>query len=259
MRPILVHMGPVPISSFGLFLLLAFLVGIAVARRRGRALGIEPPQMLDISLYMIMAGILATFLEYGVVDFQTLVADWKTFFKNWQAFGFTLYGAIVGGLVIAAVYARARGIPLRKFLDVFAPALALAHATGMVGALLGGQLRGRATGVPWAVQMILDLEQRHPTQMYLLIASLGIYLVLRAQERQTLAPGSLFFLWLLLHALARVAVEFFMESPPVLGPLTLGQLANIAAAVVAIIGLIVAARRPVAEPAAQPATTQNAG
>jgi phosphatidylglycerol:prolipoprotein diacylglycerol transferase len=156
---------------------------------------------------------------------------------------------------VGAVFARGRSIPLRRFLDVFAPALALGYAVAMVGALLHGLYLGRPSGVPWAVQMLLD--RRHPTQLYLLLASLGTYYVLRAQERQLLSAGSLFFLWLLLHGLARVAVEFFVESVSVLGPLTLAHLTNIAAALVGLIGLIVSARRPAAEPAA-PAVTQDA-
>ena len=257
MKPILVQLGPFPISSFGLFLLLAFLIGIAVARRRGPQVGIDPPHMLDIALYMIIGGILVGRLGFAVVNFPAFAQSPLSILTIWKDSGLTFYGALLGGLIVGAVYARGRQIPLRRFLDVFAPALALGYAVAMVGALLHGLYLGRPSGVPWAVEMLLD--RRHPTQIYLLLASLGTYFVLRAQERQTLAPGSLFFLWLLLYALARVAVEFFVESPPVLGPLTLAHLTNIAAALIAIMGLVVSARRPAEEPATQPAATQDAG
>jgi prolipoprotein diacylglyceryltransferase len=92
------------------------------------------------------------------------------------------------------------------------------------------------------------LDRRHPTQIYLLLASLGTYQVLKAQERQDAMAGVLFYLWLLLFSLARVAVEFFVESPAIFGPFTLAQIVNVAAAVVALIGLVVLARKaPAAE------------
>lgn len=240
MKPILVQLGPFPISSFGLFLLFAFLVGIAVARRRGRALGIDPSHMLDIALYMIIGGIVVGRLGYAAANWPTFAQAPLSILTIWKDSGLTFYGALVGGLIVAALYARARRIPLRQFIDVFAPALALGYAVAMIGALLHGLYIGRPTGVPWAVSMFLD--RRHPTQVYLLVASLGTYLVLRTQERLSPAPGVLFFLWLLLFSLARVAVEFFVEYPTVFGPLTLAQVINSGAAVVAVIGLATSAR-----------------
>lgn len=253
MKPVLLEFGPctpaewcLPISSFGLFLLLAFVAGIAIARRRGTRLGIDPSQMLDLSLYMIIGGIIVGRLGYVIINWPTFAAAPLSIFKIWKDSGLTFYGALVGGLIVAWVFARRRKIPLPRLMDVFAPALALGYSVAMVGALLHGLYVGRASGVPWAVTMLLD--RRHPTQIYLLLASLGTYQVLKAQERQDATPGVLFYLWLLLFSLARVAVEFFVESPAIFGPFTLAQIVNVAAAVIAVIGLVVSARRPGAEP-----------
>jgi phosphatidylglycerol:prolipoprotein diacylglycerol transferase len=251
MRPILVEFGDcaarcLPISSFGLFLLLAFVVGIAIARRRGTRLGIDPSQMLDLSLYMIIGGIIVGRLGYAIMNWPTFAASPVGILTIWKDSGLTFYGALLGGLLVAWVFADRRKIPLRKLMDVFAPALALGYAVAMVGALLHGLYVGRPSGVPWAVTMLLD--RRHPTQIYLLLASLGTYQVLKAQERQEAMPGVLFFLWLLLFSLARLAVEFFVESPALFGPFTLAQIANVVAAVIGVVGLVVSARRSAPEP-----------
>lgn len=248
MRPILVTLGRFPISSFGLFLLLAFLVGIAMARRRGQALGIDPSQMLDISLYMIIGGIVVGRLGYVLADINTFVARPLSILTIWRDSGLTFYGAVVGGLLIAWYYARQRGVRLAQFMDVLAPALAVGYAVAMIGALLHGLYIGKPSGVPWGVTMFL--ERRHPTQIYLLLASLGTYAVLRAQERLSPAPGLLFFLWLLLHAVARVGVEFFVEAPALIGPFTLAQFVNAGAIVIALVGLALVGRRPAADTAA---------
>jgi len=225
---------------------LAFVAGITVARRRGRALGIDPSQMLDLSLYMIIGGIIVGRLGYAAINWPTFAGSPLSIFTIWKDSGLTFYGALLGGLIVAGVFAHTRKIPLARLMDVFAPALALGYAVAMVGALLHGLYVGRASGVPWAVTMLLD--RRHPTQIYLLLASLGTYQVLKAQERQAVMPGVLFYLWLLLFSLARVAVEFFVESPAVFGLFTLAQIVNVAAAVIAVIGLVVSARRPAPEP-----------
>jgi len=192
-----------------------------------------------------------------------VVANWAAFARApstivtiWRDSGLTFYGALVGGILVGALYARRLRLSLRAFLDIFAPALALGHAVAMVGALLHGLYIGRPTGVPWAVQMFL--ERRHPTQIYLMLASLGSYAVLRAQEPREPAPGTLFALWLLMGAVSRFAVEFFEESPTVLNTgLTLAQVVNAAVAVLAVITLAVLARgmrpQPVAPPEMPPA------
>lgn len=249
MKPILVKLGPFPISSFGLFLLLAFLVGIAVARRRGARLGIDPSRMLDMGLYMIIGGIVVGRLGYVLANWPAFAAAPGTIFTIWKDSGLTFYGALAGGALVGAFYARMLRLPLRAYLDVFAPALALGYAVAMIGALLHGLYIGRPTGVPWAVQMFLD--RRHPTQIYLLLASLGTYAVLRAQERGESAPGTLFFLWLLLHAVSRFAVEFFVESTTVLGTMfTLAQAVNVLVAVIAVVALAIVARGPREQPQA---------
>lgn len=245
MKPILFQLGPFPISSFGLFLLLAFVVGIALARRRAVPLGIEPSQMLDIALYMIIGGIVVGRLGYVVANLPTFVREPLRIVTIWQDSGLVFYGAVLGAGAVAVMYARNRQIPIRRFLDVFAPPLAAGYAVAMIGALLHGLYLGRPTTVPWAVQMVF--EQRHPTPIYLLIASVGTYIVLRVQEQRTTGAGTLFFLWLTLHAVTRFAVEFFVESPPVVGPLTLAQATNILAAVAGVAGLVIVGR-PQPEP-----------
>lgn len=238
MRPILFQVGPFPISSFGLFLLLAFASGIVMLRRRGTALGIDPSQMLDIALYMIIGGIVVGRLGYVVMNLGIFTAEPLRILMLWQDSGFVFFGALVGGTLVAYQYTRTRQIPLLRFLDLLAPALAFAYAVAMIGALLHtqGLYLGRVTTVPWAV--LIQFEQRHPTAMYLLLASLGTYVVLWAQERRTAPAGTLIFLWLFLHAISRFVVEFFVDSPALVGPLTVTQAINLLVALGAAAALL---------------------
>src|SRR2546428_5555888 len=242
MKPILFQIGPFPISSFGLFLLLAFVVSIVLARRRAAPLGIDPSQMLDIALYMIIGGIVVGRLGYVVANLPTFAQDPVRIVTIWHDSGLVFYGAVLGGGAVAVLYARRRQIPLRRFLDVFAPPLAAGYAVAMIGALLHGLYLGRPTTVPWAGQMGFD--QRHPVPMDILIASVGTYIVLRVQEHRAMCAGTWFFLWLAWDDRSRFAVEFFVESPAVVGAFTLAQATNVLAAAVGIAGLVVVGRPP---------------
>ncbi len=256
MNPVLFRIGPLPISSFGLLLLLAFWLGISMTRRRSPAIGIDANAMLDLSLYMIIAGIVFGRIGYVLVNFATFAADWRTALTIWRDGGLTFYGALAGGVWVAWLYtqrlsaqsagtAAAPGrISTIQVLDVAAPGLALGYAVGMIGALLHSTpqkqlIMGKPTGVPWALE--IGFERIHPTQIYLAIAGLAIYLVLRAQRDP--ARGVPFLTFLFLVSLSRFVVEFFVQSDLILGPLTMAQVASGAVALGALVGLFAVVRR----------------
>ncbi len=256
MRPILYDLWGIPISAFGVFLLLAFFASITVARRAAHArLGIDQNWTLDLSLYAIIAGIIGGRIGYILVNLGQFVKEPIKMVTIWRDGGLVFYGALIGALLLARWFSRGWKVSFGALLDAFAPALALGYGIAMIGALLHGLLAGRPTGVPWAIDLFL--ERRHPTQLYLALAAVGVLLILRAQRGQHLTAGTLFVLTLFLQAIARFVVDFFVDAPAVAGPLTLGQLASGAAALVTAWLLVTLQRRaPVPEtdsPAEAPA------
>jgi len=243
-NPVLFRIGPLPISSFGLLLLLAFWLGISMTRRRSSAIGIDANAMLDLALYMIIAGILFGRIGYVLLNLGQFTGDPWDVLRIWRDGGLTFYGALLGGMWVAWLYTRGRGISTAALLDVTAPGLALGYAVGMIGALLHSTpqnplIMGKATGVPWAVE--IGFERVHPTQIYLLIAGVAIYFILRAQRDP--ARGVPFLTFLLLQGISRFVVEFFVQSPLVLGPLTKAQIAGGVVAILSLVGLFAAVRR----------------
>jgi phosphatidylglycerol:prolipoprotein diacylglycerol transferase len=245
-RPVLYDLFGVPISSFGVFLLLGFFVAITMARRRAlNALGLDPNQTLDLSLYAIIGGIIAGRAGFILVNPREFLIEPLRMLTIWRDGGLVFYGALIGGLWIARAFAQRWRISFGALADAYAPGLIAGYGVAMIGVMLHGLLIGRPTGVPWAIEFAL--ESRHPTQIYLLVASLGILGILRAQRDQVLAPGARFALVLFLLAIARFVVDFFVDSPGVFGPLTVGHLAS--AAVVVITGLLlVRLTRQIPEP-----------
>ncbi len=251
MRPVLSDFFGIPISAFGVFLLLAFFAAITMARRDARArLGLDPNQILDLSLYAIIAGIITGRFGYILINLGQFLTDPSKMFKVWSDGGLVFYGAMVGALWLARTFAQRWKVSFGGLLDAFAPGMVFGYGIAMIGALLHGLFAGRPTGVPWAVDLFL--ERRHPAQVYLLIAAVAILGILRAQRDQQLAPGTLFGLAVFLQAIARFVVDFFVDAPAVVGPLTAGQAASGVMIVLALGVLMRLQRRaPAPEPAAE--------
>jgi phosphatidylglycerol:prolipoprotein diacylglycerol transferase len=224
-QQILYDVWGVPISAFGLFLLLAFFAGIVVARRSAHErLGIDPTHTLDLALYAIVAGIVGGRIGFVLVNLEAFAGEPRRMLTIWRDGGLVYYGALAAGVLLARLYTRRWPVSFGALLDAYAPALVVGYGIAMIGALLHGLFPGKPTGVPWAIDLFL--ERRHPTQVYLAVAAAAILVILRGQRQQALADGTLFALAVFLQAVARFFVDVFVEAPAVVGPLTLGQLAS---------------------------------
>ncbi len=233
MKPVLFQIGPFPVSSFGVFLLVAFVAGILLLRTRASRWGWDGGEVLDLSLYSIIGGVIGARIGYVLVNFRDFAADWARVFTIWRDAGLAFYGALAGGAIVAWLYSRRRGWSYGWLADAAAPALALGYAIAMLGTLMYGLNYGRAASVPWAVTLFG--EQRHPTQLYLMLAAVIILAIVQPAVNRPHAPGRVFWEFLALYGLARAIIEVFMDGPRVIGPLTLAQALSIVVAILSFI------------------------
>jgi len=129
--------------------------------------------------------------------------------------GLVFYGGLFGGALGLVVMARTLRMPVAPLLDCCPTPLALAHAIGRVGCLLGGCCYGIATEHPVGVVFTdplapaaVDAVARHPVQLYesaaLLLLGAVFALPLRtrrAGDRMALYAGAYAVVRLLLEGL----------------------------------------------------------
>lgn len=155
----------------------------------------------------------------------------------WQG-GFVYYGGLFLGLLTGVFYVK-KIVPQRfpdvhpinfsvlSWCDFFCPLISLGYALGRVACFLNGCCYGTLCTLPWAVSFktvnlstgeVLFLP-RHPTQIYAFaweIVTLFFILFLSSREswkKNINKPGSLFFIWLFMHALGRMIMESFRADP----------------------------------------------
>jgi phosphatidylglycerol:prolipoprotein diacylglycerol transferase len=134
--------------------------------------------------------------------------------------GKTVLGAIAGGYLSVALYKRYLGIT-RPTGDLFAVAMCAGEAVGRWGCYFGGCCYGKPSHVAWAIWQ--HGAWRHPTQIYLSLASLLVLGCLLLFEKTDPRENGLFYLQGLLYCLARFVIEFFRETPPPILGLTAAQ------------------------------------
>ena len=201
------------IPAYTLLLFMAVWVGLWLAAREARRLGLDGDAVHNVGFYGLVATVLGARLSYVLGNWPAyLNAPLSALSLTPTALAWP-QGAIIG-LVVALIYRKRYELPFAGTLDAAAPGLALALAIIRFGAFLDGSGFGEPTTLPWGVY--LWGEVRHPVQLYELAALFVILVVLWRQRLQPPFGGHTFALFTALYAGSRHFLEAFRADVPLM-------------------------------------------
>jgi phosphatidylglycerol---prolipoprotein diacylglyceryl transferase len=229
MYPVLFHIGKFPISTFGLMMATAFLVGSWITARRMKEVGLDPDLATTLLVYVMLGGILGSKLYFAI---DVSIREDKSFTELlFDRSGITWYGGLILGTVIGAIGARIHGVSVVQMMNCVAPAVAVGQAIGRVGCFLVGDDYGKESNLPWAVSFPEGSPPTgegirvHPTQLYEVFWLLPVAFVL--WKRRDRSPF-LFGEYIIANGLGRFAIETLRTNERVLLGLTEAQLVGLA-------------------------------
>jgi phosphatidylglycerol---prolipoprotein diacylglyceryl transferase len=228
------HLGPIPLRAYALFILVGVIAALFIGNKRWSERGGEPGVIFDIALWAIIFGLIGGRLYHVLTDWSTyfgpggagLVAAFKI-----QEGGLGIWGAVALGGVGAWIGCRRKGIPLPAFGDAVAPGIVLAQAIGRIGNYFNQELYGRATSLPWGLEIFerrdahgaLDslngvstgqlIEVVHPTFLYELLWNLLVFaLLIWVDRRYRIGHGRLFALYVAAYCFGRFWIELMRSD-----------------------------------------------
>lgn len=221
MYPDVLSWGVLHIRSYGLMMAIAFLVGTWLALREARRLSIDEDKLTSVILVVLVSSIVGARALYVLEHVQAFRREWGSVVAVWEG-GLTLYGGVVAGTIGGLLMARHLGLPMWKVADAVTPSFALGTMFGRVGCYLNGCCYGVPTTMPWGVHFPDDsfasLEfgnaAVHPSQLYFAFAGLLLFLVTWTLRKRFEVPGTLFWLFMLLFAMARVILDMTRAYEP---------------------------------------------
>lgn len=212
MLPIL-QVGPLAIQVPGLALLIGVWVGLSLAEKEAARLQMDAEAVYRMAFVGLIAGLIGARLAYAARYLSSYAADPLGLFSLNAATLAPSEGMLIG-LAAAVIYGARRKLRLRTTLDALAPALAVMAVAVALAHLSSGDAFGAAARLPWSIY--LWDEYRHPSQVYELIAALGVLGVWWRQRGRSSFGGFSFLLVMALSAAARVFLEAFRGDSLVL-------------------------------------------
>lgn len=217
MFPVLFHAGSFVVHTYGVVLMLAFLVALGraytVAKRQADP-ELPPDSILDVGIWMIVIGVLGARLLFVVIgwhDYSRAPDFPGNLFKVWEG-GLSFHGGLFGGIAALIGYCLIKRISILKVADLFAPSVMIAYAIGRVGCFLNGCCYGAPTTMPWGVRFFDDgrwTPPSHPTQIYASLLAVVFFAGLVYAERHRRYLGQVACWFLLGTATERFITEIW--------------------------------------------------
>jgi phosphatidylglycerol:prolipoprotein diacylglycerol transferase len=256
MLPELFRIGSFKVHTYGVLLIVGFLLGYWLAIRKARSFGIPTAKVSDLAMWALLGGIVGARLGW-------VLQAWDYYAKNpgqiarLDAGGMTSYGGIAAAIIVAWIWSRRNRISLANTLDMLAVPALVMHGFGRIGCFLNGCCYGSPCDLPWAVRTRADdgaIYMGHPAQIYDALMAFASAMLLGIYERRTFARrrvGEYAALFFVLYGVTRAVFEYFRagySSHSSLGlSLPDGQLVAFALIILGLVWYAVAKRqKPVA-------------
>jgi phosphatidylglycerol:prolipoprotein diacylglycerol transferase len=226
------YFGPVaiPVFGYGVMLVLAFVASTWLAWWRSRREGLDPEVIFDMAFWVFLSGLIGARLFYCIEFWGRDIHNLFEAFQYWKG-GIVYYGGIIGGTAAFFVYRWVHPFPVRPYLDVMAPSIAVGTFFGRLGCFFNGCCFGDPCRLRWAVsfpahsppwdqQVRLGMISReavaslpiHPTQLYSAVDALVLLVLLSAYYPLRRRDGEVMGLLMVTYPITRFLIEYLRND-----------------------------------------------
>jgi hypothetical protein len=233
--------GPFTIPTGPIIILIAATIGLELAGRYGRRLGLAIDDVWNTGLLTILAGLIVARL-WNVIQFWPIYIAEPWLIVSVRPSGFVLLPGLIAGLVTAFGYLLHRALPPLPVGAALAVGTISALAVIQSGALLTGDLLGLQSDLPWAVNYYGEL--RHPVALYY-GGGLALLVALLWWRSTTVSPMRIILFLMLGGGIIYLVAGAFEYDAPLFIGLRTKQLIGLTVALLATLQL--ASRFPTTE------------
>jgi phosphatidylglycerol:prolipoprotein diacylglycerol transferase len=224
MFPVLFTLGPVAISSLGVFISLAFVFGSFVVWKRAREEHIDDEDVFDILFISLLGGVVGGRLLFVIFHFQRFGFDLSRWLNLSYSNEISWVGFLLGGMYMLSKVCKRKKIEVAQFLDVGVLGVIIAHIFYRFGQFFDGSYLGIVTSLPVGVNFPGVIGARHPLQLYEILVFVVVYFILKFSERRyrlfgwyqdsrgNAKPGFLWHVYVLILIVLSISLDFITDG-----------------------------------------------
>lgn len=243
MLPVLIQIGPVKLHTYGVMVVLGFLIAVNLAQRHGRRMGYDEDLIGDLAFYMMIAGLVGARMLHIIVYWNSggYAQDPLKILRIWEG-GIVFYGGFLGAAAYFFYFTRKHNLNAWALGDLYIPSLAIGHAVGRLGCLAAGCCFGTECHAPWGLNFPRSMDpligsgdavgsiafssmnsefalsgmehtpDLHPVQLYEAFGELSLFFILVMWRYRKRFHGQIFLTWLILYPILRWVNESFFRG-----------------------------------------------
>ena len=204
-----------PIPWYSFLIVIGAAIAILLASREERRLGLRKDTVLDLSLFLLPAGIIGARIYYVIFSWSQFQHDFFSVFRIWEG-GLAIYGGIIAGLITILIFCRLRKLSPLLLCDIIAPGLALAQSIGRWGNYFNMEAYGfsihdpRFCFFPLAVLIPSDGNTWHLAAFFYESVwdfLIFLFLIFYRRRHSNRRSGTIFLSYVYLYACGRLIIE----------------------------------------------------
>ena len=226
----------IDIMWYGILMATGMVLGVFIALREAKRLGIKEDDILNLAIIAIPCGLIGARLYYVIFNWSYYSGNIYEIL-NFRGGGMAIHGGLLGGVLAGYIYTKVKKLNFFKMADCVVLGIPLAQAIGRWGNYLNKEAHGGPTDLPWGI--MVDGVKVHPTFLYEsignVIAFLLIIFVIKKLQKHI---GVQFFSYFVFYGIVRFFVEGLRTDSLMFGPIRMAQLISIVFLIVGVIGII---------------------
>ncbi|MBR5520178.1 MAG: prolipoprotein diacylglyceryl transferase [Clostridia bacterium] len=198
--------GSFSVQWYGIIIAIGFALAVVYCLKRAPKFGLEPDNLIDMTLVATPVAIIGARLYYVVFNWQLYEDHPENIIKIWNG-GIAIYGAIIFAAIAAAIYCKVKKVNLWNTFDLGVFGLLIGQLIGRWGNFVNAEAYGQ-TVEDWILGMSINGNLTvHPIFLYESLWNLLGFVLLHFISKKRRFYGQIFFSYIAWYGIGRGLIE----------------------------------------------------
>lgn len=191
--------------------------------------GIKFEDILDLAIFVLPISIICARLYYVAFSLDYYTRN-PSEILSIKSGGLAIYGGLIGGIIVIAIYCKVKKIKLLDITDYIAPVIALCQSIGRWGNYINVEAYGYETNLPIKMEVVENgvVKFVHPTFLYESICTLFIFILLSNLSKKRKFSGEITYLYIICYSFIRFIIEGLRTDSLMLFNFRISQILSLA-------------------------------